>query len=98
MKKLITIGSTILASFLIVGCGSASPSTSSTANGFYVDAAIQGVDYVCGESRGVTEKDGKFTFEKNKNCTFKVGSVLLREVGTSFQVILSKTYTTIYNI
>ncbi len=84
MRKITTIGSAIVASLLFAGCGSSSSSTeASTGVAYYVDSAIQGIDYDCGTQQGVTGKDGKFTFEKNQNCSFTVGNVLLREVNAS---------------
>ena len=84
MIKITTIGSVIVASLLLAGCGSSSSSTeTSTGVAYYVDSAIKGIDYDCGAEQGVTGEDGKFTFEKNKNCSFKVGNVLLREVNAS---------------
>ncbi len=84
MRNITTIGSAIVASLLFAGCGSSSSSTeASTGVAYYVDSAIQGIDYDCGTEQGVTGEDGKFTFEKNKNCSFTVGNVLLREVNAS---------------
>lgn len=85
MRKLTTINSTVVASLLLVGCGSSSSSTSTptTGTGFYVDAAVQGADYVCGTQSGVTDASGKFTFEQGQNCTFKLGNLVLREVNAS---------------
>jgi YVTN family beta-propeller protein len=72
-------------SLILVGCGGSSSSTTeiqtaSTGVGFYVDAAVKGAEYVCGSERGLTDAKGKFTFEVNENCTFKVGDIVLREV------------------
>jgi len=88
MRKLTTIGSTVVASLLLIGCGGGASSTStpSTGTGFYVDAAVMGADYVCGSQSGVTGAKGNFTFEKNRNCTFSLGGLKLREVNaTSLQ-------------
>lgn len=84
MKKLITMSSVAVASLVLVGCGGGSTTTSaSTGTGFYVDAAIAGVEYSCGTQVGITDGFGKFTFDNNQGCTFKVGNVLLREVNAS---------------
>ena len=87
MKKSITLSSIAIASLLLVGCGGGgSTSTDTSSNigmGYYVDSAIEGVDYICGTQSGTTDVDGKFTFEENQNCSFKVGNVLLREVDAS---------------
>ena len=87
MTKSITLSSVVVASLLLIGCGGGgstpSNSTSSTGTGYYVDAAVAGVDYVCGSQTGITDKDGKFTFEQNHNCSFKIGDLLLREINAS---------------
>ncbi|CAA6803750.1 MAG: Unknown protein [uncultured Sulfurovum sp.] len=78
------MSSVAVASLVLVGCGGGSSTTStSTGTGFYVDAAIQGVDYTCGTQAGLTDSSGKFTFDTNQGCIFKVGNVLLREVNAS---------------
>jgi len=86
LKKITTIGSTVVASLLLIGCGgsgSSSGTTSTTGTGYYVDAAVKGIDYTCGSHSGVTGEDGNFTFEVNKKCTFKLGNLTLREVNAS---------------
>jgi len=84
MRNITTIGSALVASLLLVGCGSSGSSTaSSTGTGYYVDSAIQGVDYSCGTQNGTTGEDGNFTFEVNQKCTFTLGSLTLREVDAS---------------
>ena len=51
--------------------------------GYYVDSAIEGVNYVCGDEEGVTDASGTFTFSEDSNCTFKIGDLVLREVNSS---------------
>ncbi len=51
--------------------------------GYYVDAAIEGVSYVCGDEEGVTDAEGTFTFSEDSNCTFTIGDLVLREVNSS---------------
>jgi len=48
--------------------------------GFYVDAAVEGVEYTCGDQTGITDANGTFTFEKGEDCAFSLGDILLREV------------------
>ena len=59
------------------------PTTISKGIGHYVDSAVEGVEYICGDTTGVTDENGTFTFEENKNCTFSLGDVKLREVNAS---------------
>ncbi len=83
MKKSITLSSIAIATVLLAGCGSTSSNSPTVGTGYYVDSAIAGVEYSCGAESGVTNTDGKFTFEENQNCTFKVGNIILREVDAS---------------
>jgi len=86
MKKTIIITSTIVASLLLVGCGGSSDESTvnnTTGTGYYVDSAVAGVTYSCGTQNGETGIKGEFTFDKNQNCTFKLGTLMLREVNAS---------------
>ena len=83
MKKSITLSSIAIATVLLAGCGRTSSNSPTVGTGYYVDSAIAGVEYSCGAESGVTNTDGKFTFEENQNCTFKVGNIILREVDAS---------------
>ena len=68
----------------IIGCGGGSTSTSTavaTAQAFYVDSAVEGVDYSCGTQTGVTGSQGEFTFEVGQNCTFSLDKIKLRDVA-----------------
>ncbi|MCH9739252.1 MAG: hypothetical protein K0U38_00200 [Epsilonproteobacteria bacterium] len=94
MKKII-ISSIITSTILLTGCGGGSsnptaensPSANDVAKktgvGHYVDAAVQGVEYECGEESGITDNNGTFTFEEGKNCIFTLGDVVLREVNAT---------------
>ncbi len=63
------------------GGSSNSPGDSvSIGTGYYIDSAVAGVEYKCGKESGVTASDGKFTFEKGKDCSFNVAGVEIRKV------------------
>jgi len=51
--------------------------------GYYVDEAVEGVSYVCGEYEGNTTKEGAFEFEKGEECTFSLAGIKLREINGS---------------
>ena len=93
MSKL-TIGSIVTATLLLVGCGGSGSSSSSnpTTNnetgtkigkGYYVDAAVEGVEFQCGNQSGTTDVNGTFTFENGSDCNFTVGGIPLRDVNAS---------------
>jgi len=48
--------------------------------GHYVDAAVKGVTYDCGNQQGVTDDNGTFTFEDGQKCIFTLGNIVLREL------------------
>ena len=77
----------IAGSIALVGCSSSGDSggvdtsiSSSIGTGYYIDNAVTGVDYVCGNQSGVTGVDGNFTFEVGKDCAFSLADVMLRKV------------------
>jgi hypothetical protein len=51
--------------------------------GYYVDSAVEGIDYSCGSEIGVTDSNGTFKFENGQNCTFTLGDIRLREINAS---------------
>jgi hypothetical protein len=83
MNKFNLLGLSVVIIGLLVGCGSSDTSITGagdvqTGTGYYVDSAVQGVDYECGTKSGTTDEDGKFTFEVGKECSFLVAGVPLR--------------------
>ena len=83
MKKKFFVSSAVAVSLMLTGCGNDGKkfSNSLVRTGFYVDSAVQGVDYTCGTQSGVTDKEGKFVFEKGQKCTFSIADIVLREVA-----------------
>lgn len=57
------------------------PKEGDIGTGFYVDSAIEGVQYDCGSESGITDSNGTFTFEEGKRCIFTLGEMVLREVN-----------------
>ncbi len=69
---------------------STTPSNNETTNvtqnigkGYYVDAAVKGVNYQCGNQSGTTDINGTFRFQIGSNCNFTVGGVKLRDINAS---------------
>jgi len=82
LKKPISI---LLSSSLLLGlsaCGGGSDGGDSTDNnrttGYFIDSPVKGINYECGEIRGVTDKKGAFSCEKAP-VTFKLGEM---KIGT----------------
>ena len=81
MMKKIGLSSIAVAALLsLAGCGGGSNPPAQAGTGYYLDNAVQGVRYSCGGSSGITDKDGRFTFEEDKGCTFSIAGITLREV------------------
>ena len=51
--------------------------------GYYIDSAVSGIDYICGDIHGATNNQGKFKFYQGNSCKFLVGDIALREVESS---------------
>lgn len=85
--KLIALS--VVASALFVGCGggsdsaSSSPSTpstpalSTTLNGTFVDAPVQGLSYKTPTQSGFTDANGQFKYVNGEDVTFKLGNLEL---------------------
>jgi hypothetical protein len=58
-------------------------SSKTVGTGYYVDSAVEGIDYSCGSETGVTDSNGTFTFENGQNCKFVLGDITLREINAS---------------
>jgi hypothetical protein len=50
--------------------------------GHYIDSAVEGVTYNCGDQSGVTDENGTFRFGDGVTCTFTIGNIVLEEVDT----------------
>ncbi len=57
--------------------------TSNIGTGHYYDSAVKGVNYNCGNQKGVTDDNGTFTFEKGKECIFSLGDIVLKTLDPS---------------
>ncbi len=67
------------------GCGSSDNSDTTTTQqtapkAYYLDSAVEGVSYECGNKSGVTDSDGSFYFEKGQDCRFFVGGISLKNI------------------
>lgn len=82
MKKVLSSGLVLGAMISLVGCGGgSSDSSADIGTSFYIDSAVEGVNYKCGTQEGITEADGKFNFDIGSGCTFHLGDIKLRDVN-----------------
>jgi len=79
MKKILSLSIATASAMLVVGCGSSSSSVE-TSTGYYLDSAVAGVNYKCGNQEGITGANGEFNFKKDTSCDFSVAGVQLREI------------------
>jgi len=99
LKKIITSAIATSMALAIVGCGggdSTSPVTSTTTattedttntgTSQYLDSAVSGITYQCGDQNGITDTNGTFTFEFGQDCTFSLGTIPLRGVSAEFLI------------
>jgi hypothetical protein len=91
--------SSTVALFLLNGCGGENSTSTldtkgdnlvdetieikKTGIGYYVDSAVEGVDYLCGSQSGTTDENGIFVFEEGEDCNFTIGGLVLREINAS---------------
>ena len=64
----------------LVGCGGGGSGGTSTKTGYFIDSAVEGLEYTSGTTTGITGADGSFKYEEGKPVTFKIGSMVLGSV------------------
>ena len=81
IKSIIGVSVATSAMLMIAGCGGAS--TSAETVGYYLDSAVEGIHYKCGNEEGFTGSSGKFKFEAGQSCEFDIGGVVLKTIATA---------------
>ena len=85
MKKHI-LALSIVSALSLTACsggGDSSTSTSpgsenkTTHTGTFVDSAVAGLTFKCGETTGITAADGQFTYRNGEQCEFRIGNFLV---------------------
>ena len=88
MKRYLSSGLALSVILALTGCGGGSDDSTpaaatTTGTGYYVDSAVEGINYTCGSQSGITDAAGMFKFAIGQNCTFKLGNVLLKTIGAN---------------
>jgi hypothetical protein len=80
-RRMTRIALTCALAATLAACGGGS-STSDTASktGYFIDSAVQGLQYQSGSHSGVTGSDGAFQYEEGQPVTFSIGSLELGRV------------------
>ena len=82
MKYTKTLGSMVLTTVLLGGFSGCTDSNNvSDVTGYYLDSAVEGVDYTTDGSTRQTGTDGSFTCATNATVTFKIGDLVLRTLS-----------------
>ncbi|MBN2817046.1 MAG: hypothetical protein JXQ67_10210 [Campylobacterales bacterium] len=80
--KVKTLGSIALASLLATLFSACSKSDSTTVTGYYLDSAVQNIDYsTSGGREGLTGADGSFVCAEGESVTFSIGELELRTLA-----------------
>ncbi len=64
----------------MVGCGGTS-TTAGIGTGYYIDSAVEGVSYHCGNQEGTTDSKGMFKFESAQACQFSINGKVFKTVA-----------------
>ncbi len=81
MKNLsfLVVFAAVLVSGLLTGCGGGSGGGAAPVilKGVFKDSNVQGLSYISGGQKGVTDNKGAFKYEKNSQVAFSIGGVQL---------------------
>lgn len=87
----------LLSIFIIIfftSCGGGTTTTTTSNNiltSYFIDSAVEGVDYKCGNIIGTTQANGKFTYTKDcGEVIFYIGNITIGTINSN--IILEKTY------
>ncbi len=80
MRQAITLVSSVLTAFILSGCGGGGGTTDpltgiSTAT--FIDAPVEGLEFVSPTQEGVTDKNGNFIYREGESVTFHIGNLYL---------------------
>lgn len=80
--------SLFILSVSLVSCGGSggndnNGNSNAVGEAFYIDSAVKGVRYICGNQEGVTAANGSFHYETGKPCTFYLDTMQLRTVNAN---------------
>ncbi len=75
--------SSLATAAIFLGCSGDNSSVSSVGTAYYIDSAVEGIDFSCGSQSGITDKEGKFRFEAGQRCQFSLGGILLGDTASA---------------
>ncbi len=88
MKHLIPPAAVLILSATLTACGGSSssssndgdtppPDTPQTAQGIFLDSAVEGLGYTSGALSGFTDNAGTFEYEDGQSVTFTIGDIVI---------------------
>jgi len=81
MRRFNLLNLSIMGVMILAGCGGGGGSSTPTIKrGYYIDSAVEGVEFNCGTQTGTTGENGEFQYEEGEECTFSVAGIPLRDV------------------
>lgn len=82
MKRFLSFILGIYIILTFIGCNNDHDSSAVTTlkDGYYLDSAVSGIKYKCGEHEGITDKEGRFKFQDNDSCILSISDILLKEI------------------
>lgn len=92
-KKLFKLAAVAAAISFLSACGGSDSSSediieddladvvTETYQGTFIDSAVAGINYECGDTTGVTDVEGKFNYQLGDTCTFKIGDFSLGSIA-----------------
>ena len=86
MNKKIVSAMSLVAMAILSGCGGgggtggANNPGATLGRAYYLDSAVEGIAYRCGNRQGVTDANGTFVFEKGQDCRFYLGDIQLKTI------------------
>jgi len=87
LKRIGSLAFLLILSVVFIACGGGGGGGgTSTAQGVFIDSPVEGVEYISGSQSGITNADGKFTYEVGKNVEFKIGDISLGSVVGKSQI------------
>lgn len=81
MRHAIGLVSSVLAAFILTGCGGGGGSSSGTttattvSTATFIDSAVSGLEFESATQRGITDKNGNFTYKEGEAVTFHIGNI-----------------------
>ena len=72
-----------LSTMSLIGCGGSDKDKDISAT--FIDSSVAGLNYICGNNKGVTDSEGKFTVPEGTSCQFELNGFSLGSINNISQ-------------